>query len=322
MKKRSKTLPHLRLERLLDRLPPDYSNRGDIQEQFLKQTAGHFGETTADFYLQYLPGEQYRIIQDLRLFDGIQHFQIDALILCTEFILILEVKNLKGKLIFDLEHSQLFRELNGKKDIFPDPFLQVGHQTIQLSRWLNQFNFPSIPIDSFIVVANPNTIIKTHGRDPQQLKSKIIRAKKLYTMIENRKAHYSHATWTPEQVADLALLMQKENTPYQGGAILDCFNLTVEDLIMGVQCAECRTYPMLRKRDHWYCINCDYKSKDAHLRTLQDYQLLIADKITNPQFRKFACVSSTKVARRLLSESCSHNFGQTQSRKYTISLIE
>ncbi|UOR13461.1 nuclease-related domain-containing protein [Halobacillus amylolyticus] len=321
MKKRTKTLTHSQLETLLNRLLPAHFKRSDVEAQFLKQSAGHFGESTADHYLKYLPHDRYHVIQDLRLFDGIQYFQIDALIICTEFLLILEVKNYKGKLIFDFEHNQLFREHNGPKDIFADPFLQVEHQEIQLERWLDQFNFPALPIQSFVVVANPNTIIKTHGRDPLRLKHRIVRAKKLYTMIETTRAQFSQSMLAPEQLNELVYLLQKENTPYRGGSILERFDLTVDDLIMGVQCSKCRTYPMSRKRDHWCCLTCGFKSGDAHLKTLRDYQLLIADEITNSEFRRFACLSSRKVAWKLLSETCAQQSGQTKDRKYVLDFV-
>ncbi|WP_079526418.1 nuclease-related domain-containing protein [Halobacillus hunanensis] len=187
MKNRTKTMSHTQLETLLNRLHLDHSKRSHVQEQYVRQKAGHYGESIADHYLQYLPQKHYLTIQDLRLFDGIHFFQIDAMVLCPEFILILEVKNYKGKLIFDLEHQQLFRKYNDQKDTFPDPFLQVEHQAIQLQRWLAQFNFPEIPICSFIVVASPNTVIKTHGRDRQQFNNRIVRAKNIYHSVTSSR---------------------------------------------------------------------------------------------------------------------------------------
>ncbi|KHE68153.1 nuclease-related domain-containing protein, partial [Halobacillus sp. BBL2006] len=115
---RQKTSELLQLETLLQRLSAKHPMYEQVHEQLLRLTAGHFGETAMDFYLMYLP-KGYHVVQDVRLFDGIQHFQIDALIITQKFLLILEVKNFKGKLIFYFEHQQLFRLANGVKDIFP-----------------------------------------------------------------------------------------------------------------------------------------------------------------------------------------------------------
>ncbi|MCP3029112.1 hypothetical protein [Halobacillus sp. A5] len=67
-----------RARKLYHRLLPDHPKRSDVQAQFLKSSAGHYGETTADHYLQYLSSDTFRVLKDLLLFDGISSFQIDA----------------------------------------------------------------------------------------------------------------------------------------------------------------------------------------------------------------------------------------------------
>ncbi|WP_079526414.1 hypothetical protein [Halobacillus hunanensis] len=124
-----------------------------------------------------------------------------------------------------------------------------------------------------------------------------------------------------EQVKDLRNCLQKGNTPYRGRAILERFDLSVDDLVMGVQCAKCLQYPMVRKRDHWSCLRCGFKSGDAHLAALRDYQLLISNEISNHEFRKFTGMNSRKVAWKLLSEVCLQHSGQTKDRKYMLDFL-
>ncbi|ARI78427.1 hypothetical protein [Halobacillus mangrovi] len=50
---RHKTEEHLQLETLLNSLPLEPSQRNEIHEQFLKQSAGYYGETNTDHYLRY-----------------------------------------------------------------------------------------------------------------------------------------------------------------------------------------------------------------------------------------------------------------------------
>ncbi|NIK29347.1 hypothetical protein FHS45_002448 [Thalassobacillus devorans] len=321
MKIRSKTIEHLQLEALLRRLPPSHKKWSEVESHLLRHSAGHFGETTADVYLQYLPRNRYHVLQDLRLFDGIRHFQIDALIITTSFILIMEVKNLRGKLIFDLEHHQLFRTYQEKQDIFPDPFLQVEHQTLQLTRWLQTAQFPDIPIHSFILIANPNTTIKTHGRDTQQYKRRIIRPKLLFSEVEKLHSRSSPPVWDSDLIKLAAETLHKANTPFTA-SLLQRFELTPADLIKGIRCPKCEKFRMERKRAHWFCSSCGHKSEDAHLDTLRDYQLLMGDEISNPEFRAFSCLSSEKVARTLLSDHCPHNNGATRGRKYRLDLVK
>ncbi|MEH7332649.1 nuclease-related domain-containing protein [Neobacillus drentensis] len=72
-----------------------------------------------------LPIDKYMILHDLNLPDGDSNCQIDTLLLTPEFALIVEVKNMAGKLIFDTENEQ-FTQINNDKE--------KGYQ-IQLLKW-------------------------------------------------------------------------------------------------------------------------------------------------------------------------------------------
>lgn len=109
---RTKSNQHRQLESLMNRVSSINPQWNSIHEKFLKMSAGLADETTADHYLRYLPSSEFHPITDLQLYDGIQHFQVDALVVNPKFLLILEVKNYKGELIFDLEHHQLFRKID------------------------------------------------------------------------------------------------------------------------------------------------------------------------------------------------------------------
>ncbi|MGI8314778.1 nuclease-related domain-containing protein [Halobacillus mangrovi] len=318
---RHKTEEHLQIETLLNRLPLTHPQRNEIHEQFLKQSAGYYGETNTDHYLRYLPKETYHTLHDVRLFDGIQHFQMDALVVTPELLILLEVKNYKGKLVFDFDHNQLFREFNGIQDLFPDPFLQVEHQTIQLSRWLGMYGFPEIPISSLIIVASSKTEIETYGKDFSHLKKRIVRPKNLISRVEQVRKDFSEIVLGGEDIRALLKRFKREHVPYKS-SLMERYGLKMGDLILGVQCPQCSHFKMERRRDHWRCSCCGEKSMDAHLRALKDYQLLLGKEITNAEFRIFAQIPSAKVARRLLCDCCTHNNMHSKARVYTINLVK
>lgn len=82
--------------------------------------AGYRGEQSLDYYLGFLTN--YFILHDLRLPDRDHHFQLDTLLISPYFILILEVKNISGTLIFDDHFKQLIRVTPEKEEGFgPDP---------------------------------------------------------------------------------------------------------------------------------------------------------------------------------------------------------
>ncbi|WP_082919413.1 nuclease-related domain-containing protein [Cytobacillus oceanisediminis] len=64
------------------------------------------GEEAVDYFLKDLP--EFIIVKDTRLSNGNgDFFQIDMLLLCPIFLLILEIKNISGTLYFDPAFNQL-----------------------------------------------------------------------------------------------------------------------------------------------------------------------------------------------------------------------
>lgn len=314
---RKKSLELLKLESLLHRISTRHPLREEIATRLGRLSAGHFGETTADYYMEYLPG---RSIQDVRLHDGVRSFQIDALLLYQECLVLLEIKNYKGELQFDLDHRKLLRTVEGKSEIFQDPFVQVELQKFQLQRWIKMSGFPSIPIYSFIVIANSNASLTFQGEDLSKRK-RVLLVKQLptylTTFIEGWKGERA---WTEDHLEEFSARVKAAYTPHHSDVILE-YGLSKDELKWGVPCPSCRILGMARRRDHWLCGRCGTKSKDAHLHLLRDHQLLIGDTITNAEFRVSAGIGSVKVARTLLNQCCSHNNRHSKARIYTIDLI-
>ncbi|MDM5340322.1 nuclease-related domain-containing protein [Fictibacillus enclensis] len=157
---KNRKLPvHIRkLEALLRRLPTEHVKRREIEEQLARRMAGYRGEQSLDYYLGFLTN--YFILHDLRLPDRDHHFQLDTLLISPYFILILEVKNISGTLIFDDHFKQLIRVTPEKEEGFPDPILQVERHRDQLSGWLSGQKLEKVPIETLVVISYPNTVIK------------------------------------------------------------------------------------------------------------------------------------------------------------------
>ncbi|MFK9091494.1 nuclease-related domain-containing protein [Bacillus salipaludis] len=87
-------------EALDPRLIPNHPIRPTLLTEYNNWMAGYKGEKSLDFYLSMLPEEKYLIFHNIRLLLGRYFFQIDILLLCTAFGLVLEVKNRKGEYFF------------------------------------------------------------------------------------------------------------------------------------------------------------------------------------------------------------------------------
>ncbi|MGG3641280.1 nuclease-related domain-containing protein [Bacillus gobiensis] len=166
IKERKYPISLQKLEAILKRLPKKASfsaKRALIEEEFLKQKAGYNGEQSIDYHLRLLPDKKYFILQDLRLANKYGYFQIDTLILSQHFLVILEIKNIRGTIYFDDDFNQLIRSVDGKEEGFLDPMLQISRQQSELMHWLSNENniFTNVPIETFVVISNPSTIIKS-----------------------------------------------------------------------------------------------------------------------------------------------------------------
>lgn len=284
MKKREKPIYLKQLDALHRRTRQTHSKFPIIKEKFNKNMAGYKGECSIDYPLSFLPEKQYLILHDLRLPFKEHFFQIDTLLLSTKFIVPLEIKNIAGKLMFDSDFHQLIRTKDSIEEAFLDPLLQISRQKLQLRAWLEKNKLPDIPINPLVIISNPSTIIESNDRvllpqtvihrDYLPIKIKLIESSNQKEMVTNK------------ELTKVAKLFIKQHTP-KSTNVLNEFDMKRKDLITGVHCLECGFIPMNRVRNTWFCNECGYLSKDAHLQTLIDYQLLIGPTITNRELREF-----------------------------------
>ncbi|WP_169891040.1 nuclease-related domain-containing protein [Litchfieldia alkalitelluris] len=302
-----------KLEALLLRLPPTHIKRKEISEEIAKQLAGFKGEQSLDYYLSFLP-ENHLILHDLRLKFKQHHFQIDTLILTFSFFLILEVKNLSGRLIFDHHNQQLIRKLNDIEEVFPDPLLQAKRQKYQMVEWLRKNKFKNIPFEEVVVITNSSSHIEATPSDLMQ--TRIIRNTYIIEKVKELQA-----TFKDEELylkRDLLKLSQAliNNHEAKDIDVLQKFNILESELIKGVQCVECNNIPMKHHLGKWNCSNCENISKDAHLKTIKDFQLLSDLPLTNRRLRDMLFLQSKSISKKYLVSLKLHHTGTTRDRVY------
>ncbi|MCD7034503.1 NERD domain-containing protein [Metabacillus sp. GX 13764] len=307
IKERTKPVVLLQLEALLRRLPGNHRKRPLIEADLARYAAGYSGEKSIDYHLSFLPEKEFTILHDLRLSSGSHSFQMDTLILHPNFILILEVKNITGTLIFDQNFHQLIRKIGDKEEAFPDPLLQASRHKKQLQQWLAANRFEEIPIEYLIVVSSPATIIKMIPFN-QSLYKRIIHSNTIYDRVNELIEKHKILLLKPPGLKKLSRLLDKNHTVLTK-PIMDQYGILLTDLIPGTACPKCLAFPMDRVQGHWFCKKCSIKSKNAHLSALEEYFLLTnAPSISNKEFRFFLNISSTSITTRFLLDSgLSHN---------------
>ncbi|MFZ3590238.1 nuclease-related domain-containing protein [Bacillus sp. DJP31] len=317
VKKREKPIHIQQIEALSSRISKVHPKYQIIFERLLRENAGYYGEKATDFHLSFLPEEKYLILHNMRLFDGKNYFQIDTLLLTTSFIQILEIKNLKGILIFDPEFNQLIRILDGIEEGFPDPILQVERQTTQLKYWLVSQNLPSIPIESLVVISNPSSIIKAASK-PHLVSKKVIHSGKLPLKLTQFEQIHRDEILSLKELKKLSRLLLKKHEPLLLD-ILEKYQLTRKDIITGIHCPHCKQLGLKRLSGSWHCIACNSTSKDAHYSGLKDIALLLDSSISNKEAREFLHIKSQAVATKLLSSMSLPYTGENKGRRYDLS---
>lgn len=314
-KERKKPLKAVKLEALLERLPPTFPIRPYVESELGKVLAGWRGEQAIDFHLSFLPKEQYMILHDLRLEDNENRFfQLDTILLSSKYHLILEVKNMAGTLYFNNDPQQLVQFFNNEEKAYQCPILQVERQFRQLQTFLKKFQLPEVPIIFLVVISHNNSVIK-FAPNFKKAKQCVIHAAALPDKINTIEANFKDDKLTEKDLKKATRLLVKHNQPLNPD-YLEKFKIPQSDLLTGVQCSNCRKLPMQRKRGHWFCPACSCSSKDAHIKAIHDYSLLINSSITNQQMRDFLHLPSISVTSKLLTSLDFKRVGQLKGRSY------
>lgn len=304
------------LQVLVRRLLQNYPRRKQIEQDLAKKLTGFKGEQSMDYYLSFLPEEDYLIFHHIRLRGDLHHFQMDILILFPAFFLILEIKHISGKVTFDKDSNQLIREYNDEIEIFPDPILQVNHQRFQFKKWLENKKFKPIPIETLVVMTNPTSLIQ-FTPNSYSYKQIIIRSTNFLSKINHLSQKYKEDKLNKKELRKLSKLLLKHHTPKHPD-VLQKYNILKSEILQGVHCPECFYLPMEKTKRKWNCPQCGHCSKTAMIETLKDFSLLFQPTITNKEAREFLQIPSESTVRRLLLDLGLANTGTTKGRIYEL----
>jgi hypothetical protein len=255
-------------------------------------------ESVMNFHLEPIWNSNYRIYHDLRLLHGKYYFQIDILILCGYFALVLEVKNRSKDWYFDKVLNQASFDQNGKKERTKNPVFQARLQAFKLKEWLREHNFTGIPIQYLFVNSNEkaNIIIG----DDNKYKWNICNSEFLLERIDQIASQFKLELLGEKELRKINQVLLSKHTP-ENLDLLQKYNLAQKEILTGVHCPKCDYLPMIYYSGTWKCPKCRMESKTAFMDTLRDYFQIISPTITNAEARHFLQINSPKITHHLLS---------------------
>ncbi|WP_404429018.1 nuclease-related domain-containing protein [Sutcliffiella horikoshii] len=322
MIKKARSVPlRMRILRAMKRrVRSSHEKYQDFLNELGRKEAGIYGEQSLDYYLKLLPETEhpYYIFHGLRLPFRDTFFQMDTLILFSNFFLVLEVKYFKGTLYFDPKNYQLLQEVEGNSiKVYQDPILQASNQCSKLQSWLRTKQFSELPCEKLAVLSNPKVITKVLSYH-SEVNRYVIKSPALSTKVNTLLKRHSSQPLDKRLIKKLIKQLLKDHTPDKSSPISQ-YRVLPSDIITGVLCPRCNLNEIM-KRIHgtWECTICGGKYEDAHRAALVDYALLISPFITMRELKRFLRIENRVTITRLLKSLDIEFVGGNKSRTYNL----
>lgn len=295
LKKRTKPIMLKKYEALLPRLHPNFPRLADVRHEYNKSKKGYEGELDVDYHLELLSRE-YTVLQDVCLQVQGRTFQMDNLVISQQAVTIVDVKNYNGTVIFDTALDQFTRDDGAVETGFSHPITQVELQKSNLQQWLLERSYPNIPINYFIAISDPRTIIKVEG-DKEKIAEVVAHGANIpKKIIDVNKELASGGALQDRKIGQVIVKESKEFDM----DIMELHSIKSKHISPGVQCPECGVLGIRRVHSGWMCYKCKKKYRTAHNPALADYLLFVRPWITNSECMRFLKFNGKNVATRLL----------------------
>lgn len=308
---RQESEQHKILEALIRRLPSTHSEYMNYFERLRRIHAGFAGEQRVDAeWLEIILPQPHYFLHDLQIFNhfGTTH-QIDSVLLCPHFILILEIKNVTGFLDFDESFYQFTRTTaEGDVEGMTNPIHQSRRHMEWMVGMLQQTRL-EIPVHYAVVLATKNAILSKSLRGQP-----IFHVQGLRYHVREWLQQHKETVVEEEKLFQFASKLLSMHRPIKREIVLPA-----RDIVKGVLCERCLNgQPLNYRYPNWYCQCCGEVNNEAIFRALEDYRLLVGETLTNKSFCEFFAIDSPNTAYKLLQKLPLKAEGTKRNRKYLI----
>ncbi|WP_233208582.1 nuclease-related domain-containing protein [Planomicrobium sp. MB-3u-38] len=298
---------------LIGRLTNAHPQRHYLAGEQRQIAAGVRGEDRMrKHFVEFHSHEEFHVLWDVSLAMGDWKIQMDGLLLTERCAIIMDSKNISGKIHFDGQTGEFYRfDDENVKNVMKDPRIQLNKNIRFLAAWF-QLKKIKLPVSGLIIFTPKSCEFIVRP------KSKHIC--KVYQMpeylLQILKAFPLEAE--PLKLPKIKKQLISANSPYLRTPLCSKYYIEANEIRRGIQCTECQKYGMKRIKKSWQCAGCGHRDRQAHKFALREYFSLIDTHITNQAFREWCGVESRSVATRLLTQYDLETSGESKARKYSL----
>lgn len=296
-------------EALSKRLPLNHLKQEVIKERINSIKAGFGGEERLDHLMKHFdPDYPYLIIQDLSISTNMD-FQVDTLLVTRSCVILLEVKNISGRLRFTVNPSALHQtKASGEERAYQSPLVQAEMIKWKFESVLKSLNVV-LPVHAFLVIAYPNQIVvdTPPGSVIWSADEVMIRLHNFNMPPEQISEDEMH------QLGQQLLGLSSEFNPFP---LASKHGISSGEIAKGVYCPSCKTIKMDRCKRSWHCSGCNLKSSEAHHEAIREWFMLIKPSISAAECQDFLELEHLSTARNILKNPLYKRVGNNKMRRY------
>lgn len=296
-------------EALLKRLPIYHPKKETVEDLLNSSKAGYGGEQRLDHLMKHFdPDYEHLIIQDLSISKDME-LQVDTVLLTRSCIVLLEVKNISGRLKFSVNPSALHQTTqSGKERGYKSPLVQMEVIKWKFEKVLESLNY-SLPVSTFLVIAYPNQIVESTPPG-----SVIWSADEVMVRLQNFRR-------PPERITSVELLnlgdqLVARHAEYSSFPLTPKLEIQLEDIETGVFCPNCKFMKMNKIHRSWKCQACEITDSEAHHTAIREWFMLIKPTISAAECQEFLGLRYASTARNFLAHPRYKKVGSNKTRRY------
>ena len=295
-------------EILLRRMDLQHEQFESIKTLYRNARKGYLGELRADReWCELNIQRKHYLFHSFEAWNRNGHsHQIDTLFLCSSFILVMETKDIGGRIDFDEERRQMIQtRADETKIVYAHPADQVLRHKAFIQEEMLKIGI-SIPVIPIMLFTDIKTWIATSESEVDIFRINGLR-QKINLLFQKHK----------EVLDEEQLERIKDHFISSYRAIKLRRQYSDIPLVQGIVCENCRMR-MIHERKGFRCPCCNVKKMDGVEEAMQEYRILYKDWITNSEFRDFMGVESIQTANKMLKRLGLRVEGENRNRKYYI----